>query len=72
MGLQGCQKKDRGLRDLFEFRDLHQFVLHYLTRCANTLTALISHWNKLAKLLEGLWLKLANGLTNFFVTHTIT
>ncbi|CAD5359325.1 protein of unknown function [Enterobacter cancerogenus] len=33
---------------------------------------MISHWNKLAQLLEGLWLKLTNGLTNFFITHTIT
>ncbi|MDU2350668.1 MAG: hypothetical protein E7D53_14200 [Enterococcus faecalis] len=65
-------KKDGRLRDLFVFRDLHQFILHDFTRCAYAFTALISHWNKLAKLLEGLWLKLANGLTYFFVTHTIT
>jgi hypothetical protein len=45
-------KKDGRLRDLFVFRDLHQFVLHDLTRSTYTLTALISHRNKFAKLLE--------------------
>jgi hypothetical protein len=72
MGLQGCQKKDSLSGDLFVFRDLHQFVLHYLSRCAHALTALISYRNKLTKLLERLRVKLANGLTYFFVTHTIT
>ncbi|MGF6424776.1 hypothetical protein ABIE11_004319 [Lelliottia sp. 489] len=72
MGLQGCQKKDRTSGDLFVFRDLRQFVLHYLARRANALTALISYWNKFSKLLERLRVKLANGLTYFFVTHTIT
>jgi hypothetical protein len=71
MGLQGCQKKEWASGNLFVFRDLHQFVLHDLTGSANALTALISHWNKLTQLLKRLWLKLANGLTDFFITYTI-
>jgi hypothetical protein len=61
-----------GLSDLFEFRDLQQFFLHDLTRGANALSALVSNGNKLAKLLKGLWLKLAHCLTNFFITYTVT
>jgi hypothetical protein len=72
MGLQGCQKKDWGLSDLFILRDLHKLILHDFTGCAYTLTTLISNWNKFAQLLERLRLELANGLTYFFVTHTIT
>jgi len=72
MGLQGCQKKDRTSGDLFIFRDLHQLVLHNFAGSAHALTTLISYRNKLAKLLERLRMKLANGLAYFFVTDTIT
>jgi hypothetical protein len=65
-------KKAEDSGGFFIFRDLQQLVLHNFTRSAYTLTTLISNRNKFAQLLEGLGMKLAYSLANFFITYTIT
>jgi hypothetical protein len=60
------------LSDLFKFRDLQQLFLHDFPRGSDALATLVPYRDKLAELLERLRLKLANCLTNFFITHTIT